>query len=472
MVTILVTVLVLGILIFVHELGHFLAAKFSGIQVPRFSIGLGPRLVGFRIGETDYCLSAVPFGGYVKMAGMETDEAVGGLEGDPLLQDAGTEDLAGEAPGRERATAAIALDPERGFDKKPLGVRLIVILAGVFMNFVFGFLVFVWLSWSQGEPRLPTLVAEVDPALVQLDKRLDGWRGRMIRAINGAPVETWEELNDRLRAVSPGTPITVAFADGEEVTLDPAIRGPALGEGTAFGLPPVIGEVQRGGVADAAGLRRGDRILALDDRPVRVWEDIPDYVRDRAGRPITVLFERDETPGSPGGERRVAVRLVPSRQQEPGEDNRFVPVGFLGISAKLDSDPISFPQAVRQGTHLTGRAGGLILHGLGQLVTGRLSLRALGGPVVIGQITGYYRRQGIDQLLYWMALFSINLAILNLLPIPVLDGGHVMFLLIEGIRGHPLSPRFKVRLSQVGMVLLILLMAWAVTSDLLRLIEQ
>ncbi len=472
MVTILVTVLVLGILVFVHELGHFVAAKLGGIQVPRFSIGLGPRLVGFRIGETDYCLSAIPFGGYVKMAGMEADEAVAGLEGDPLLQDAKTDDLAGDGGTGERVDATLAVDPERGFDRKPLGVRLIVILAGVFMNFVFGFLVFVWLSWSSGEPRLPTLVSDVDPALLQADPQLEGWRGRIVRAVDGAPVETWVQLDERLRAAPRGTPLRIAFTDGEEVTLDPAVSGPELAEGTSFGLPPVIGEVQRGGAAEAAGLAPGDRILALDGRPVLVWDDIPDYVRGRAGKPIGVRFERDATPGAPGGERTLEVRLVPARQQEPGEDNRFVAVGFLGISAKLDSDPISFTEAVRQGTRLTAHAGGLILHGLGQLVTGELSFRALGGPVVIGQITGYYRRQGVDQLLYWMALFSINLAILNLLPIPVLDGGHVVFLLVEGIRGNPLPPKFKVRLSQVGMVLLILLMAWAVTSDLLRLIEQ
>jgi regulator of sigma E protease len=294
----------------------------------------------------------------------------------------------------------------------------------------------------------------------------------VVRAVDGAPVETWTQLDERLRAAPAGEPLRITFAGGRDVKLSAAVSGVELADGTSFGLPPVIGEVQRGGAADAAGLAPGDRIVALDGKPVVVWDDIPEYVRDRAGKAIRVRFERDATPGAPGGERTLEVKLVPARQQEPGADNRFVPVGFLGVSAKLDSDPISLPEAVRQGARLTAHAGGLILHGLGQLVTGELSFRALGGPVVIGQITGYYRRQGVDQLLYWMALFSINLAILNLLPIPVLDGGHVLFLLVEGIRGHPLPPKFKVRLSQVGMVLLILLMAWAVTSDLLRLIEQ
>ena len=212
MVTILVTVLVLGILVFVHELGHFVVAKLSGIHAPRFSIGLGPRLIGFRIGETDYCISAIPFGGYVKMAGMEADEAVGGQEGDPLLQNAGPPRELGGGGGS--AGESVAFDPERGFDRKPLGVRMAVILAGVFMNFVFGFLVFVWLSWSQGEPRLPTIVSDVDPEVALLDGRLQGWRGRAIRSVNGAPVDTWAQLDERLQAAPQGTPLRIGFANG------------------------------------------------------------------------------------------------------------------------------------------------------------------------------------------------------------------------------------------------------------------
>ena len=473
--TLLWTIVVLGVLIFVHELGHFVVAKASGIQVPRFSIGLGPRVVGFRIGETDYCLSAIPFGGYVKMAGMEAEEATGGLEGDPLLRDAEPEDweAAGATGGGRREGEAgeePAIDPRRGFDAKPLGVRLIVILAGVFMNFVFGFVVFVLLSYHQGEPIVPTLVGTVDSALVRVEPALEGWRGRFVTRLDGTPVRTWDELQEALQRAPVGEPLQVAFDDGPAVTVGPGVTGGELARGLVPALPPVVGEVQGGSAAEAAGLRRGDRILTLDGRPVRIWEDIPRYVRERGGRPVVVRLSRDATPERSGGERVLEVPVVPGLERAPGEDGKFVEVGHLGIAARLESTPISFGEAVAQGSLATWRAGSLILNGLRQLVTGQLSLKALGGPVAIGQITGYYQRQGFDQLLWWMGLFSINLAILNLLPIPVLDGGHVMFLVIEGIRGHPLSTRSKIRLSQAGMVMLILLMAWAVTSDVLRLI--
>jgi len=486
--TILWTLVVLGVLVFVHELGHFLAAKLSNIQVPRFSIGLGPRVVGFQLGETDYCLSAVPFGGYVKMAGMEGEEAVAGLEGDPLLREARPEDYAAgrhapvrgdrarEAPAAGEPAAfpsrpAEAFDPSRGFDSKPLAVRLFVILAGVFMNFVFGFVVFVWLTYQEGEPLVPTTVSRVDSTLVQLDPRLAGWRGRSIHAVNGESAGTWEDVIKSLRSTPDGAPLAVTFADGSTVTVDPAVSGVELAEGMRAGLPPVIGEVQEDGAAAAAGLRVGDRILDLDGRPVQLWDDVPEYIRRRGGQRVVMRIERDEAPGTPGGERALEIPIVPRHEQAPGEGNKFVQVGHLGIAAYLDSRPIGFGEALTQGSLATLRAGGLILNGLAQLVTGDISFKSLGGPVAIGQITGYYQRQGIDQLLWWMGLFSINLAILNLLPIPVLDGGHVLFLGIEGVRGRPLSARSKIRLSQVGMVMLILLMAWAVTSDVLRLID-
>ncbi|MFN2432158.1 MAG: RIP metalloprotease RseP [Gemmatimonadota bacterium] len=480
--TFLTTLLLLGVLIFVHELGHFLAAKWAGIGVPRFSLGLGPRLVGFRIGETDYCLSAIPFGGYVKMAGTEGDEVGEWVEGDRAGHPPGDgegherEEVAGfwvPDAGAEEPEDALRRGRERsaGFDTKPLWVRLIVILAGVTMNFVFGFVVFVWLSWSQGEPLVPTTLGSVDPELVRLDPELEAWRGRTVQAVNGEEVSTWDELLTRLEGAAAGEPLRVRFAGAGEDAVDRAVSPSSLAAGLAPAFAPVVGRVQDGGPAARARIRPGDRILELDGRPVTIWEDVPDYVRKRAGERILVRVERDATPGERGGERTLDLTVVPARERAPGADNKFVEVGFLGVSARLDVRPIGLGEAVQQGTQATLRAGGLIMEGLGQLVTGQVSFDSIGGPVAIGQITGYYQRQGFEQLLWWMGLFSINLAILNLLPIPVLDGGHVVFFLLpEAVRGRPLSLQLKTRIALAGWVMVGLLMAWAVTSDITRLI--
>jgi regulator of sigma E protease len=286
--------------------------------------------------------------------------------------------------------------------------------------------------------------------------------------VNGERVETWTEAVERLNVA--GSPVRIAFTDGEEVAV--RVSGEELAAGLSPGLPPVVGEVQEGGPAKAAGLRPGDRIVALDGRPVLLWDDITTYVRQRAGREIRVGVRRDD-PAAPGGERTLEIAVVPRRERAPGDDNRFVEVGYLGVAARLETRPLSPGEALVQGSLATWRAGGLIMDGLRQLVTGSVSFDSIGGPVAIGQITGYYQRLGFDQLLWWMGLFSINLAILNLLPIPVLDGGHVVFFLgTEALRGRPLSTRSKIRLSLAGWVVIGLLMAWAVTSDIQRLIGR
>jgi regulator of sigma E protease len=487
--TFLWTLLLLGVLIFIHELGHFLAAKWAGIAVPRFSLGLGPRLVGFRIGETDYCLSAIPFGGYVKMAGVEGEEE-NWMEGDELRrggraargEGTGEEEVAGfwmsgeslegdDASDAGAARRSADAGPDRGFDSKPLWVRLVVILAGVTMNFLFGFVIFVWLSWHQGEARLPTIVSGVDSTVAAVEPRAREWRGRSIAAVNGEPVTSWTEVVERLNVAA--SPVRLAFRDAGEVALAPSLSGEELAAGLTPGLPPVVGEVQEGGPAEGAGLLPGDRILALDGQPVLLWDDITTYVRERAGREIRLRVQRDERPGRAGGERTLEIAVVPRRERAPGDDNRFIEVGYLGVAARIETRALSPVEALVQGSLATWRAGGLIVDGLRQLVTGSVSFDSIGGPVAIGQITGYYQRLGFDQLLWWMGLFSINLAILNLLPIPVLDGGHVVFFLgTEALRGRPLSTRSKIRLSLAGWVVIGLLMAWAVTSDIQRLIGR
>ncbi|MGH7588216.1 MAG: RIP metalloprotease RseP [Gemmatimonadota bacterium] len=452
--TFLLTVLVLGLLVFVHELGHFMTAKWAGIAVPRFSIGLGPRVVGFRWGETDYCLSAVPFGGYVKLAGMEGEEAFEKLEG-----------------GADEQVDDSNVPPERRFDNKPIRWRLLVISAGVIMNFLLGWLIYVFLAFGEGIPTTKgARVAGVDsvalarfPALQPL---ADG--GVEIAAVDGQPVANWYEI-DRALQEARGGAAEIALADGR--TIEVPVPEDDAGGFAAGLLPltePLIVDVEGGSPAALAGIQAGDRIVAIDGEEVASFADVVEFVRDRPDQRMPVQIER---PGEDGEPERLSLTVQTGSEQTPrASDGKFIETGWLGVTAETETVELGPIEALSTGTRTALQASTLIVGGLYQLVTGNVSVRSLGGPVAIGQLTGRFARRGWQSLVGWIALFSINLAILNLLPIPVLDGGHILFLAIEASRGRPLSARQKLRLSQVGLAFLVLLMALAFTSDMLRLI--
>ena len=451
--TILLTVLVLGLLVFAHEFGHFITAKWAGILVPRFSIGLGPRVVGLRWGETDYCLSAVPFGGYVKLAGMEGEEAFESLEGGALEP---SEDA--DVP------------PDRRFDRKPMSWRLTVISAGVLMNFLLGWTLYVFLAFGGGiQTTKGTRVAGVDSTALgefpELGPLAEG--GVAIASVDGRAVGNWYEI-DRAMRHAQGPVVEIGLSSGRSISVpvSPGERDAVV----AALLPltePLVVEVESGSPAARAGIQPGDRIVSIDGEEVSSFAEVVQRVRERPDQRISVQVER---PGEEAPERLSLTVQTGSEQTPRAGDGKFVATGWLGVTAETETVELGPLEALASGTRMALEAGTLIVGGIYQLVTGEVSVRSLGGPVAIGQLTGRFARRGWQSLVGWIALFSINLAILNLLPIPVLDGGHILFLGIEALRGRPLSARQKIRLSQVGLAFLVLLMVLALTSDVLRLI--
>jgi regulator of sigma E protease len=447
--TLILTIIVLGVLVFVHELGHFVTAKWAGVGVPRFSIGLGPRLFGVKVGETDYCLSAIPFGGYVKMAGMEGEEAFEGLEG-------------GEADGEP-------LSPAKRFENKSVAWRLAILSAGVTMNFLLGWFIYVGLAWRDGIPTMPgTTVAGVDSVVAAAHPGLEGLAGETIVAVEGRSVSSWEELTEAMLVAEDGE-LEIRLASGRSVTAE--VAGEDERERIAMGIvplvPSVIENVQDGSPAARGGIQPGDRVVSIDGIETPSFDRLSEVVQARPNKIVPIVVERSVD----GSIRQLSLTVETGVEKAPRPtDGKFVEVGVLGVGMRIDRIELDPGQAVVAGTRAAGRASMLILGGLYDLATGGVSLKSIGGPVAIGQLTGHFARQGMSSLLGWVALFSINLAILNLLPIPVLDGGHILFLGIEATRGRPLSNTQKLRLSQVGLAFLVLLMAWAFTVDILRVV--
>ena len=452
LVTLLAFAVTLGVLIFVHEFGHFAAAKWAGIWVHRFSIGIGSPIpwLTFRRGETEYSLSWLPLGGYVKMASEEEEASSAALEG---------------------KTPEAAVPPDRMFEAKPVWKRMIVILAGVTMNTLFAWLVFSGLALRNGQAVNPvTVIGAVDsaglPAGAEAFRTLQ--RGDRITAINGRPVDSWNGVYDALQH-SSASAVALTLADGRIVTADvPADaveRRMALAMSLGPFTPAVTGRVIPGRVAATAGVQKGDTVVSVDGQPVVQWADLLTIIERSPGRALRVGLGRATG--------RMEVTVTPESTTVSDSAGPKV-VGKIGVEVYTGfrREPYTVLGAMGAGVKETVNASTLIVRMLKGLVSGNVARSSLGGPIAIGQMAGQSARMGVEPFLTFMAVISMNLAVLNLLPIPVLDGGQFLFLVGEAIRRKPLPLKLRERLTLAGLAIVGALMVFALWNDLTRLVRQ
>lgn len=431
MTTIVSFIVVLGLLILVHELGHFLVAKKLGVKVEKFSIGFGPRIFGFTKGETEYMISAFPLGGYVKLMGEEPEEE---LKHDP-----------GE------------------FGSRPVSHRMAIIIAGPLMNLILTFILLpvvfmigVNMPAFLGEEVRVGWVMKGSPA-----KEAGVLPGDVIERIGGEDVETWEKAMTVFIS-NPGRRLSLDIArDGSAVKihLTPRISN---GDGGGYSgivqpMEPVVGGVRSGLPADKAGLMIGDRIVSIDGKPLRHWIEMANLIKESGGRSVGLGVKR--------GDEVLELKVVPV--MDDASRNYVIGVSY---SERMTFKKFGFAESVREGVKRGLELTYLTFDVLKKLFTFSLSIKSLGGPIMIAQATGAAAHSGISELISLMAFISLQLGILNLLPIPVLDGGHVFFLLAEmGLR-RPLSIKTREMAQQIGFAILILLMLIVSYNDIMRIL--
>ena len=439
---------VLGVLIVVHEFGHYLAARYCGVRVLRFSVGFGRTLWQRRLGRdgTEWAVGIFPLGGYVKML----DEREGEVAPEEL---------------------------ERAFNRQSVGKRSLIVAAGPAANFVLA-IVLYWAVFMLGSEELRPILGT--PPVASPAGVAGIVNGEQVRTVDGEPVVTWNDLRWMLlhkAAIQESAELEV-INERREITLRRlplAAAGEQGWEGDALerlgvrffrpDMPPVVGKVMAGSPGELAGIRQGDEIVAIDGVAVGTWHEFVLLVREAAGRTLQVELLR--------GGRIVAVNVVPEAVSERGKQ-----IGRIGVAVAESRDAgrevrtfvrYGFLEAGVKAVAETWDKSVFSLVMLGKMLTGEVSWRNLSGPVTIADYAGQSARLGIDYYLKFMALVSISLGVLNLLPIPVLDGGHLMYHMIEVVRRRPLSERAMEISQQVGLSILFVLMAFAFFNDMNRL---
>ena len=443
--TTLAFIVAIALLIAVHEYGHFIVARKLGIKVEKFSIGFGPSLISWwsRDREVQYVIAAIPLGGYVKMLGENPTEQ--GESGKQLLSDE---------------------DKLRAFDVQPPWKRASVAVAGPLFNFLFAVLAYMSIGWI-GQSVMPPVIGNIAPASVAEQSGM--LEGDIIRSLNGSPVYSWVQVEEKMKRVAGESAVMEVGRNGTTIPLRfflPSTEKDVLlinVSETALGIFPgvkvVIDSVAADSAAEQGGILPGDHIIQAQSEPVTNIRELIETVRSRAGEPVSIQVQRDGT--------ILNLTVVPATDES----------GHGRIGVRLAASPIHEPVVYRMGVveglffgfERTWEMTTMTIQVLGKMVTSAISPENLGGPIAIAQLAGKTAELGLVAFMSFLALISVNLAVLNLLPVPVLDGGHLVYIALEKVRGKPLSPATMERTQVVGIGLIVVLMLFAFYNDLLRL---
>ncbi len=420
--TIIAGLVLFTIMVISHEFGHFIAAKITGIGVKRFSIGLGPKLFGFRSGGTEYVLSLVPLGGYVKMKGMEPGEIKG--------------------------------EKDEFFSKSIL-VRTFVVLSGPFLNLILAFIIYFFTVLSFGVDVIPGTNIESVNDNPLLNERVK--KGDNIITLNNKDVRNWYEISKILED-KPDSLNFLIKRDDSLFTINIQYK---KDEGFPFVpmIEPIIGIIEKNSPADNLGLKKGDRFLSINGKEIKSFEDMRMEVSVNPEKTLEIEWKRNGM---------IMKGEVVPRKQKIQENGKTKEIGLLGVVAKTEKLQFGFFGSFKEGFRRTVESIKLIFSVIVMLFRRQISPRTLGGPIAIFQLAGESARWGLEFYLGFMAILSINLFIFNLIPFPPLDGGHILIFGIEKlIRKRPTEKQYQL-IQQIGFAILLILVAFIFYNDIMR----